>query len=240
MTQLDAASRQETARLSALSTQAGFTAPASDALARARAANARGRATRHAAQCELDLKALVALTGLDEPDLRQKLAPAHMQYAQTAIISIANVPAEALTQRPDVFSAGREVAAASANLGSTQAARYPRLALSGSLGVARIQAGGSGINLDTWSIGPLTHLCHMALARLLGFDLCPRLKELKQRHLFVPRGAKMPGDPRKPSPSHRWSNTSPTASCARCWCFSPSAILPSPTCRPRRRCSAST
>jgi TnpA family transposase len=28
----------------------------------------------------------------------------------------------------------------------------------------------------------------MALARLLGFDLCPRLKELKQRHLFVPRG----------------------------------------------------
>ena len=32
----------------------------------------------------------------------------------------------------------------------------------------------------------------MALARLLGFDLCPRLKELKQRHLFVPRGTKVP------------------------------------------------
>jgi len=28
----------------------------------------------------------------------------------------------------------------------------------------------------------------MMLARLLGFDLCPRLKELKQRHLFLPRG----------------------------------------------------
>ena len=28
----------------------------------------------------------------------------------------------------------------------------------------------------------------MALARRLGFDLFPRLKELKQRHLFVPRG----------------------------------------------------
>jgi TnpA family transposase len=27
----------------------------------------------------------------------------------------------------------------------------------------------------------------MSHARLLGFDLCPRLKELKQRHLFVPR-----------------------------------------------------
>jgi TnpA family transposase len=32
----------------------------------------------------------------------------------------------------------------------------------------------------------------MTLARLVGFDLCPRLKELKQRHLFVPRGTKVP------------------------------------------------
>ena len=32
----------------------------------------------------------------------------------------------------------------------------------------------------------------MTLARLLGFDLCPRLKELKQRRLFVPRGMKVP------------------------------------------------
>jgi TnpA family transposase len=32
----------------------------------------------------------------------------------------------------------------------------------------------------------------MALARLLGFDLCPRLKNLKQRRLYVPRGTKVP------------------------------------------------
>ena len=32
----------------------------------------------------------------------------------------------------------------------------------------------------------------MALARLLGFDLCPRLKELKQRQLYVPRGSAIP------------------------------------------------
>ena len=156
VTQQDAASRQETARLSGLSTQAGFTAPASDALARASAADARGRQTRQAAQCELDLKALLALTGLEEPDLRQKLALVHMERAQAAIISIALAPAEALAQRPDVFGAGREVAAASADLGSAQAARYPRLALSGNIGIARIQAGGGSLNLDTWSIGPLS------------------------------------------------------------------------------------
>jgi TnpA family transposase len=32
----------------------------------------------------------------------------------------------------------------------------------------------------------------MMLARLLGFDLCPRLKNLKQRRLYVPRGATIP------------------------------------------------
>ena len=32
----------------------------------------------------------------------------------------------------------------------------------------------------------------MALSRTLGFDLCPRLKELKQRHLFLPRGTPVP------------------------------------------------
>ena len=32
----------------------------------------------------------------------------------------------------------------------------------------------------------------MALARLLGFDLCPRLREFKQRRLFLPRGMTVP------------------------------------------------
>src|SRR5271155_1873606 len=32
----------------------------------------------------------------------------------------------------------------------------------------------------------------MALAKLLGFDLCPRLKALKDRHLFLPRGTIIP------------------------------------------------
>jgi TnpA family transposase len=32
----------------------------------------------------------------------------------------------------------------------------------------------------------------MALARLLGFDLCPRLKALSDRHLFLPKGSDIP------------------------------------------------
>jgi TnpA family transposase len=32
----------------------------------------------------------------------------------------------------------------------------------------------------------------MAIAKLLGFDLCPRLQALKDRHLFLPHGSDCP------------------------------------------------
>jgi outer membrane protein, multidrug efflux system len=155
ITQADAASRQETARLSTLSTQAGFTAPATNALARASAFEGSGRATQQRAQCALDVKALVAMTGLPEPEIQSKMAVAQQTRAQTATISIASVPADALAQRPDIFSAEREVAAASADIGSAQAQRYPRLSLSGAIGRTGIRSSGESVSLDTWFIGPL-------------------------------------------------------------------------------------
>lgn len=156
VTRADTASRAETARLALLSMRAGFTAPATEVLARASAAEARARATQQAAQCELDTKALVALTGLAEPDLKQKVATAQAIPAPLAINMIATVPADALQQRPDVFNAAREVAAASDELGSAQAERYPHLSLSGSIGKTRIRSSSFAATLETWSVGPLT------------------------------------------------------------------------------------
>ncbi len=151
----DAKSRAETARMSALSTRAGFTAPATDALARASAAEASNRVVQQLAQCDVNLKAMVALTALPEADLRQKLAAAQMPPAQIALFSIASIPAQVLAQRPDVFSAERDVAAASFDVGSAQAQRTPRLTLGGNIGGMRTLAGGATTDLSTWSIGPL-------------------------------------------------------------------------------------
>src|SRR5262249_19933121 len=64
----DAQSRAETARLTGLSADAGFTAPASAAQARASAAEGAALVTQQLAQCDLTVKALVALTGLDEAE----------------------------------------------------------------------------------------------------------------------------------------------------------------------------
>ena len=156
ITRADAASRRETARLADLSMKAGFTAPATAALARASAGDASARATEQAARCELDVKALVAISALPEPDLKQKLALAPVILAQAAPILIADVPADALAQRPDIFAAAREVAAASDDIGIAQAERYPRLGLSGSIGTSRVRSGGVSSDFNTWSIGPLS------------------------------------------------------------------------------------
>ena len=155
LTQADASSRKETARLSALTTRAGFTAPAQDALARASAAESGNRVIQQRGQCDLDLKALVALTAAPEPQLRQKLALAPDPSAQEAIIAIASIPAQTLAQRPDVFSAASDVAAASLDVGNSQAMAYPRLSLNGSIGALRYASGGASDGYTTWSIGPL-------------------------------------------------------------------------------------
>lgn len=151
----DARSRAETARLTDLSTEAGFTAPAAAALARASAAESSARLTQQRAQCDLEVKTLVALTALREPALRQKLGATWTEPAQDALVSVANVPAQVLAQRPDIYQAELEVAAASADVGAARADRFPRLSLSGSIGAANIRVGGASTDLETWSIGPL-------------------------------------------------------------------------------------
>ncbi|GAB4214272.1 MAG: efflux transporter outer membrane subunit [Rhodoferax sp.] len=152
----DAASRQETARLADISTAAGLTAPSTAALARASAADGSSRVTQQAAACERDIKALVALTGWSEPSLKEKLAPALLQAAQAAPFLIAIVPAQTLTQRPDVFAAERDVIVASAQVGAAKAQRLPRLSLNGSIGALRTTSQGITSTLDTWSLGPLS------------------------------------------------------------------------------------
>ena len=150
----DARSRGETARLAALSAKAGFTAPADAALARASAADASARATQQGTQCDLEVKGLVALSGFAEARLRERLAAAWVAPA-AGTPPVPAVPAQLLAQRPDVQRAEREVAAASDDVGSAQAQRYPRLSLAGSIAAGAVRSGGVTTDLQTWSIGPL-------------------------------------------------------------------------------------
>jgi NodT family efflux transporter outer membrane factor (OMF) lipoprotein len=151
----DAASRGESARLTRLSGQAGFQAPATVALAEASAADGENRAVQQAASCDVDIKTLVALTGIAETELRNRLEAAPAVLPQSSQAGIPSVPADMVARRPDLLRAAREVAAASADIGAAEAQRYPRLSLSGSIGMAHFDFGQQTGNLETWSVGPL-------------------------------------------------------------------------------------
>ena len=155
LAQRDAASRQETARLTEISAKAGFVAPSVAAMARASAADGSSRVTQGTAQCDIATKGLVALTAIPELALRQKLALATVKPAQGASIFIASVPAQTIAQRPDIFSAERDVMVASAQVGAAVAQRLPRLSLTGDIAATRLRVNGADVNGTTWSFGPL-------------------------------------------------------------------------------------
>lgn len=151
----DAKSRAETSRLTKLSADAGSTAPAVAALARASAAEASARATQQKALCDIEVKSLVALTGMPEPRLREKLGARWVEPERFALVALDAIPARQLLQRPDVYVAEREVAAASADVGSARAEQLPRLTLSGSVAIGKARTGGATVDAESWSIGPL-------------------------------------------------------------------------------------
>jgi outer membrane protein, multidrug efflux system len=151
----DATSRAETARLTELAARAGFQSPANEALSRASAAQARALLDAQRTQCESGVKALVALTGMDEPALREALGTRSPALPQPAQIVVPAVPGDVLNQRPDLHAAARELVAASADVGQARAQLLPSVNLSGSITAARFDTADKSGSGTLWQLGPL-------------------------------------------------------------------------------------
>lgn len=154
--QVDASSRHETLRLNTASAVSGMQSPGNVALSRASAAQGDGNLLQQRAQCELHIKALVALTAMDEPALRRELVPGTARLPQPQQFAISSLPADVLAQRPDLFSAARAVEAAGADARQSDAQRYPRVRLTGNIGRSRSEGGGTTVEGSTWSFGPVS------------------------------------------------------------------------------------
>lgn len=154
--QADAASQEETARLTGQLSQAGFAAPSNYALAQAGAAQAQAQRTQLEVQCTAAIKGLSALTSMDEDVLRTRLATP--VTSQPPALAVDAVPGQALAQRPDVFAAAQALAAASGDVGYARAQQFPHLAIGGS--ISRLFMTSHQPRLDeiyktVWSVGPL-------------------------------------------------------------------------------------
>ena len=154
LTRADATSRQATAQITVGSYRAGASSSADAALAEASAASARASLMAQEAECEVDLKALVPLTGLAEPALRTLLGSAADRPLQSAPFAVQSLPVALLSQRPDVVAKERALAAASASIGAAEAGRYPRLSLAGSISRSVVAPGSNQLFSTPWSFGP--------------------------------------------------------------------------------------
>ncbi len=156
-------SASETARLSDLTSKAGFLAPASAMQASAQAADAANLLKKQQLQCVLIVKVMVALTAMPESALQAALNNTAGVMPKPAGVKVDSVPAKMLAQRPDVLNAERNVSAASFEIESVKKERYPTLSLAGNIGwgydtatngfsTGQKRRASDGI---TWSIGPV-------------------------------------------------------------------------------------
>ncbi len=147
----DLASREASAQAVAQGQGVGLVAPATAALARASVAQGQEALSRQAQQCDTQTKALVALTGLPESEIRAAVAVTPPE-ATPPWPAMPAVPAAALRQRPDVWQAQWTLAAAADGVGIARAQLLPSLSLSGNWLRHDVRA---GTDFTTWSVGPL-------------------------------------------------------------------------------------
>ena len=143
-------SLKQTALVTRIAVDAGLMAHTDLSLANAGVSSASASLTAQKAECTLSLKALVALTGLDEPALQEKLN----RPQESIELNVTSVPADLIAQRPDLAALERNLAAASAEVGVAESNRYPRLSLMGTISLNATQTNAGTTSVSSWSFGP--------------------------------------------------------------------------------------
>jgi NodT family efflux transporter outer membrane factor (OMF) lipoprotein len=147
------ATLQETADLTRWRAEAGLTTQLDTEQARANLEAKRAAIPPLERDLVKDRNALAVLLGLQPGALEAELQAAHPVPSVARAVAV-GVPADTLLRRPDVRRAERKLAAQTAQVGVAQAARFPALTLSGSIGLESLTAGGLlGSGAVTSSLG---------------------------------------------------------------------------------------
>ncbi|RZU02415.1 efflux transporter outer membrane subunit [Rivibacter subsaxonicus] len=87
------------------------------------------------------------------PDALPELQGGRAKIPEARLETIVDLPAELLRRRPDVRAAEMQLAAQSAQIGISEAALYPSIALAGSVGLSATSIGSPSTTLS-WALGP--------------------------------------------------------------------------------------
>lgn len=146
------AARVATDKLVKLKLAAGFASRADKHQESGLAAQVLSNIAQQKSLCEQQYNDLVALTGLNYSIVTDKMKHNYAHIPQPIGLHVTQIPAQMVSQRPDIGSAERLVAASVANLGVAVANQYPSITLNGTISV---NAGTLyGTPLNSWSFGP--------------------------------------------------------------------------------------
>lgn len=143
--QKDEASYKQTQQLTQKGVSIGYIAPIEAQLSQAAYASSQSQTLAQLAQCEIQTKALVQLTGMDEPQLKQTLASAQHQLPIPAGFSVTSVPADLVNQRPDIASLEQSLLAAYQDIDTQVASQYPHFTLGGDITLTGAHLLGGGL-----------------------------------------------------------------------------------------------
>lgn len=156
----------QTAQLIALQQRAGLASMVDEEHAEANRSQASATLAPLLSAQASALFELMSLTGVAVETLRAQLVPARALPELPRTVPV-GLPAALLRRRPDVRQAERELAAATADVGSTIAAQFPQLSLVGDLGWDSVRSQDLVSAASRyWSLGPQLTLPLLAGGRL--------------------------------------------------------------------------
>ncbi|OAF02815.1 RND transporter [Bradyrhizobium centrolobii] len=149
-----AASQRDTERLTRSKYEAGSATAVDLAKATAQAASTEANIPTYQAALAADVHRLGILRGRPPDGVASMLAQSAPVPAPRMPLP-AGIPADLLTSRPDVASAERKLAQATAKIGQAEADRYPAVSLTGSVGTSALRTGDlAKYSSVSWSVGP--------------------------------------------------------------------------------------
>jgi NodT family efflux transporter outer membrane factor (OMF) lipoprotein len=164
----NAAMLEETLKLVRLERQAGLASEVDWRRMEAEQLSAAGAPPTLEAEVRAALFRLAALTGQPSMALAPRLESVQPVPTTPAATPI-GLPSDLLRRRPDIRRAERDLAAASADVGSAVAAQFPRLSLVGDFGWESVRTGDlTAAASRYWNLGPQLTLPLLAGGRLKG------------------------------------------------------------------------
>lgn len=154
LAQRTSVSQRDTEKLTRSKYEAGSGNAVDLARATAQAATTEANVPTYRAALAADIHRLSLLLGRP-PDAVASLMARAAPVPAPRMPLPTGLPADLLVSRPDVASAERKLAQATAKIGAAEADRYPAVSLTGSVGTSALRAGDlAKYSTMSWSVGP--------------------------------------------------------------------------------------